>query len=404
MNIDTIKINELELAAYNPRRMTPEMLARLKKGIDTFGFVQPVVVNRRNSRIVGGHQRVTAARELGMVEVPVTWVDLDDDHEKALNLALNKIDGEWDGDMLKALLADLDDFDADLTGFGKDEIDELLKELENSSKQANANEDDQPKPNERTVARPGDLWILGGSRLLCGDSTRGEDVAKLTNGEAVDLVCTDPPYCSGGFQEAGKSAGSVGTTATHKMVANDTLSTRGYAALLKTAFGHFQAPYLYAFTDWRMWVYLFDIAESSGYGVRSMIVWDKGTPGMGRGWRAQHELVLWACRNTPPFDQYSAGAGNVIQASRTGNIHHTTEKPVELMEKLITNVPFARRIADPFNGSGTTLIACEKVGRQYFGIEMDPAYVDITIRRWQAYTGQQARHDDGRLFDEIAPA
>ena len=140
-----------------------------------------------------------------------------------------------------------------------------------------------------------------------------------------------------------------------------------------------------------MWVHLFDVAETAGFGVRSMIVWDKGTPGMGRGWRAQHELVLWACKKTPPFDKHASGVGNVIHAKRSGNKLHTTEKPVELMASLLRNVPFVKLAVDPFNGSGSTLMACEQVGVAGLGMELDPLYVDVTVRRWQQFTGRQAK-------------
>lgn len=133
--------------------------------------------------------------------------------------------------------------------------------------------------------------------------------------------------------------------------------------------------------DTQGWVWLFDIAESCGYGVRSMIVWDKGTPGMGRGWRAQHELVLWACKATPPFDKHASGVGNVVGEKRTGNQLHTTEKPVSLIAGLITNTPFAKTVYDPFLGSGTTMVAAEQERRACYGMELDPAYVAVILKR-----------------------
>ena len=139
-----------------------------------------------------------------------------------------------------------------------------------------------------------------------------------------------------------------------------------------------------------MWVYLFDIFESSTFSVKSMIVWDKGTPGMGRGWRAQHEIVMWGCNITPPYNRKYGGNGNVIQTKRTGNNLHTTEKPVELLEKLINNTPFVKTIADPFIGSGSTLIACEKTNRKCYGMELDPHYCDVIVKRWEEFTGKKA--------------
>ena len=205
-----------------------------------------------------------------------------------------------------------------------------------------------------------------------------------------DLLLTDPPYCSGGFQESGKSAGSIGTTAKPKQIANDRLSTRGYKALLKEAIRKSGVSFLYCFTDWRMWLNLFDVVESENYGVRHMIVWDKGTPGMGRGWRSQHELIMWATKMTPPYNRKYGGAGNVIQAQRTGNTHNATQKPVSVVGELISNTPFAQVIYDPFAGSGTTILAADQHDRRCLAIDLDPACCDVAVERWEDFTGQKA--------------
>lgn len=389
--IEHLPIGGLLPYARNSRTHSPEQIGKVADSIRRFGFTNPVLI--RGNGIVAGHGRVMAARQLGLDTVPVIRLDhLTEDEARAYVIADNKLAelAGWDDDLLALELRDLQehDFDLALTGFSDDELKELLF----VEPEAQADADAVPPAPTIPVTKPGDVWVLGEHRIMCGDSTQSADVEKLLGGGAVDLICTDPPYCSGGFQESGKSSGSVGTSAAHKMVANDTLSTRGYIALLKSAFGLLGAPFLYAFTDWRMWVYLFDVAESSGFGARSMIVWDKGTPGMGRGWRAQHELVLWGCKETPPYSNKFPGAGNVLKSKRTGNIHHTTEKPVDVMVALLENAPFAKVVADPFNGSGTTMIACEQVGRIYRGMELDALYVDVAVKRWQDYTGRRAVH------------
>jgi DNA modification methylase len=167
---------------------------------------------------------------------------------------------------------------------------------------------------------------------------------------------------------------------------------------LRQAFGQVDAGWLYAFSDWRMWPTLLDLAESSGYATRAMIVWDKGSPGMGHGWRAQHELVLCGVRPGSKFE-LPDGQGNVIQCARTGNELHTTEKPVELLARILQVTSNAATVYDPFLGSGTTLIAAETLGRTCYGMEIEPRYVDVAVRRWINATGGEAiRESDGVEF------
>ena len=384
MTTVSYNVNNLVFAEYNPRELTQDQHKDLKDSITRFGFVDPLIVNTHKERkniLVGGHQRLKIAKELGYKDVPCVEVDLSPDQEKELNVRLNKNTGQWDWD---ALANNFDVGELLEWGFSEDELQFLEPEV-----QGLTDDDDVPEV-EEAITQQGDLWILGEHRLLCGDGTIKQNVDKLLDGKNIDLILTDPPYCSGGFQESGKSVGSVGTDAKHKIIVNDRLSTRGYTALLKTVFTNINPNFIYAFTDWRMWVYLFDIFESSTFSVKSMIAWDKGTAGMGRGWRAQHELIMWGCKITPPYDRKWGGAGNVINTKRTGNNLHTTEKPVELIESLILNTPFAKTIADPFIGSGTTLIACEKTNRKCFGMEIDPHYCDVIVKRWEDYTGNKA--------------
>ena len=243
--------------------------------------------------------------------------------------------------------------------------------------------DKVPEISEKSVIRKGDLIELGKHRLLCGDSTSMHDVEKLMDGQKCQSLLTDPPYCSGGFQEAGKVAGSIGTRGTD-MIANDTLSTRGYQSLIKQVLLNWSSGLVYVFTDWRMWVNLFDVVEGSGYGVKNMIVWNKESPGMGHGWRHQHELVLVGSRIRSPFNPKKA-QGNVISCKRTGNVNHPTEKPVELLQKIINVSDIIKSIGDPFLGSGTTMIAAEKTGRFCFGMEIDEHYCQVAIQRWCDY-------------------
>ena len=242
--------------------------------------------------------------------------------------------------------------------------------------------------------RKGDMWVLGPHRLLVGSATVPGDVDRLLGDDHPDLILTDPPYCSGGFQESGRGAGSIGTNAkAAPQIANDRLSTRGYRALISQTLAAVDVPVAYVFTDWRMWVNLFDVMEGAGYGVRSMIVWDKGSPGMGLGWRAQHELVMFASKAPVGFDRKASALGNVRTHGRTGNPHHPTQKPVDLLAEILGNTP-GKIVYDPFSGSGSTVLAGAKTGRIVRAMELDPRFADATLDRWVSTPGRSA-HLDG---------
>ena len=238
-------------------------------------------------------------------------------------------------------------------------------------------------------AERGQVWQLGRHRLMCGDSTSAEDVARLLDGAKPECILTDPPYSSGGWQDAMRPTSKGTKSKTNNQITNDKLSTRGYMALLRQVLhGVSGAVIAYIFTDWRMWVNTYDVAESSGYGVRSMIVWDKQTMGMGLGWRAQHELILCVARANGLWkDHMRTMGGNVISMQRVKNEHHATEKPVDLIDRLLLGTPFADLIYDPFVGSGTTLIAAERQGRTCYAMEIEPRFIDTCIARWEQYTG-----------------
>jgi DNA modification methylase len=379
--------------------------AKLKASILAEGFMAPVFV--WGDKILDGHQRtIVLEREGWDVEggVPVVEIEADTEADAARKLlkltsSYGKPQPEGVFDFMVEHDLDLDDFDdVDLPDFDEDALAALFGEDGAGDEPPT---DETPEPPVTPVRRTGDLWCMGKHRVLCGDSTADAFHAILALDE-IDTILTDPPYCSGGFQEAGRSAGSVGTDAVHKQIANDRLSTRGYQALLRRVFGTWKGQALYCFTDWRMWLYLFDVVEACGNGVRSMIVWDKGSPGMGRGWRSQHEIIMHAASATLPWDKHASGKGNVIQCARTGNKLHTTEKPVDLLVEILTISEWAKVVGDPFTGSGTTLMACHATGKEFRGAEIDPAYVDVSVIRWQEYTNKEAVLDgDGRTFAEV---
>lgn len=194
----------------------------------------------------------------------------------------------------------------------------------------------------------------------------------------ADVLVTDPPYSSGGFQEAGKSSGSIGTR-DGQTIQFDNLSTRGYERLMRETLRHAnQADEIYVFTDWRMWINTFDAIEAAGWRVRNMLVWDKGQMGMGMPWRNQHELIAFGKRS--PGKIIDGKRGNVLRVKRSGNKHHPTEKPLDLLQQLIGNTE-GDTILDPFMGSGTTLRAAKDLGRKAIGIEIEERYCEIAAKR-----------------------
>jgi DNA modification methylase len=388
--IETINFNDIEPAPYNPREISEDAFSGLRNSLMKFGYVDLIIVNKRNNRIVSGHQRHKILLESGVKSGPAILVDFDPKDEKALNVTMNN--QQIAGAFTKALIPLIKEIEKDLP---EEYLELQINKLRDEVSKWDINEgqtdpDEVPEAPNEPVTQPGDIWTLGHHRVMCGDSTKAEDMERLMQGKEKTpaMMLTDPPYFSGGFQEAGKASGSVGTRG-HEVIANDTLSTRGYQFLIKRVISNCPVGVAYVFTDWRMWINLFDIVESCGFRVRNMIVWDKKTPGMGSGWRMQHELVMCGIRVKSPFNPKTA-QGNVIQCKRTGNVNHATEKPTELLGKIIMVNDLVELVIDPFLGSGSTLIACEETGRTCYGMELTPRYCDVIVQRWENFTGKKA--------------
>lgn len=230
--------------------------------------------------------------------------------------------------------------------------------------------------------------VIGNATLYLGDCM---DI--LPTLQKVDAVITDPPYSSGGFQEAGKSSGSIGTRG-DETLHMDNLSTRGYLRLMKRVLLDCKSDEFYVFTDWKMWINTFDAMEDAGVRVRNMLVWDKEQMGMGMPWRNQHELCAYGKRR--PGQIVTGKSGNVIRCPRSGNKNHPTEKPVSLMVALLEN-SLADTILDPFMGSGTTGVAAMQLGRKFIGIEREPKYFEIACKRIEQAVAQ------GQLFAPEQP-
>lgn len=385
----------------NPNQHPDNQIQLLGRIIRQAGWRQPITVSKRSGFIVKGHGRLAAALLEGMKEAPVDYQNYTTEAEEYADLvADNRIAelAETDNKLLADIFAEIDtgEIPMELTGYTEDEVEGLVTALSEALHNG-LNEPDEipetPEP-EETVTQKGDLWILGRHRVVCGDATSERDRELLLDGAHPEILLTDPPYCSGGFQESGKVTGSIGSKQsdgkggyTTPTISSDNLSTRGYQVLMKAVLGAADVKVAYLFTDWRMWVYLFDLVEGSGLGVRNMIVWNKKSPGMGNGWRAQHELVMFAHRTKPKWDNHK-GYGNVLEATRSGNELHPTQKPVEILEKLLDNTDWAEGVLDPFGGSGTTLIAAESAGQPAYLMEMEPRFVDVIVRRYIKSTGK----------------
>lgn len=390
-----VKVKDMKPNPKNPNQHPPEQIKLLASVIRATGWRGPITVSKRSGLIVRGHGRLLAAQLDDLSEVPVDYQDYASEAEEMADLvADNRIAelSDINNKLLAEVFADIDTGEIPfmLSGYTEEEYGNIVAALSEAIRNDLKEPDAVIEPPTKPITQRGDLWLLGKHRVVCGDCTNQKDVDLLLNGEKPEILITDPPYCSGGFQESERSAGSIGTDRVDgnlPTIANDTLSTRGYQALMKATIQDLPALVAYIFTDWRMWVYLYDIVESNGLGVKNMIVWNKKSPGMGMGWRTQHELIMFAHRTKPKFDNHK-GYGNVIECTRTGNELHPTQKPVEIIEKLLDNTDWAHGVVDMFGGSGTTLIACEGMGQKSYLMELTPAFTDVIVKRYIRTTGK----------------
>lgn len=392
MNIQKIKIESLKPAEYNPRKdLKPEdeEYQKIKKSITEFGYVAPIIINS-NMTVIGGHQRLKVLKELGYTEVECVVVDLDQKKEKALNIALNKISGDWDNDKLEELLAELKqtDIDMDITGFSFDEVDEILKDI-TGSKEDDFDLDQALNEIEEPISKRGDVWILGKNRLMCGDSTQKEDVIHLMNSQEADMLLTDPPY----------NVDYEGKTSEALKIENDNMSeTEFYNFLLDSFKNMFDSikygGSAYVFHADTEGLNFRNAFKSCGFKLAQCLVWVKNTFVMGRqDYQWRHEPILYG---------WKPGAGHYFVNNRkqstvlefdkpSRNAEHPTMKPVDLLVYLIKNSSKENDlILDLFGGSGSTLIAAEQTQRRCYTMELDPKYCDVIIKRWENLTGEKA--------------
>jgi DNA modification methylase len=420
LRVEPVPLDRLVPYAANARTHPPEQVAQLAASIAEFGFNVPVLVDDAGV-LVAGHGRVLAARALGLAEVPaIRMTHLSEAQLRAYRLADNQIalNGGWDDALLAAELQALRDEDVDLglLGFGQDELDRLLRDADGGGDVGAARSADDgvadadapaPEPPAAPASRPGDLWRLGAHRLLCGDATSPEDVARLLAGERPHLMVTDPPY-GVSYDPAWRNAAGVSATARTGRVANDD------RADWREAWALFPGDVAYV---WHAAVHARAVAEgleAEGFAVRAQVVWAKPRFVLGRGdYHWQHEPCLYAVRRGATGhwqgrrDQstlwpIAAGAGWAEDAATV----HGTQKPAECMRRpIVNNSAAGDAVYEPFCGSGTTLVAAEAARRRCLAMELDPAYVDVAVRRWERFAGGRAVLDgDGRGIDDLAAA
>ncbi|BAO82933.1 DNA modification methylase [Serpentinimonas maccroryi] len=391
--------------ARNARTHSDAQVAQIAASIAEFGFTNPILAGS-DGIIVAGHGRLAAAQKLGLEIVPVVVLDhLSPTQRRALVIADNRIaeNAGWDEAMLRIELESLqlEGFDLDITGFDADALAELIAG-EEPDNEGQTDEDAVPEVGEIPISRPGDVWIMGQHRLLCGDSTVAESYARLMQGDVADMVFTDPPY-NVNYANSAKDK----MRGKDRAILNDNLGDGFYdfllAALTPTV-AHCQGGIYVAMSSSELDV-LQAAFRAAGGKWSTFVIWAKNTFTLGRSdYQRQYEPILYGWREGATRqwcgDRDQGDVWNIKRQQK--NDLHPTMKPVELVERAIRNSSRPGNVVlDPFGGSGTTLIAAEKSGRVARLIELDPKYVDVIVRRWQDWTGQQAtRESDGVVFDD----
>jgi DNA modification methylase len=391
MNITETKLSDLIFAEYNPRQLSNDQFKQIKDSITRFGIVDPIIVNSNKDRkniIIGGHQRVKVALEMGIDSVPCHFIDLTRDKERELNVRLNKNTGEWDWSILAT------EFDVEeLTewGFSEDEF-----SFPDPTPVEGLTDEDAVPEVEESITKPGDLWILGEHRVLCGDATISTDVEKLMDGQKADMVFTDPPWnVNYGAVDKNNAQGYKPRT-----ILNDQMETGAFKDFMSSAFAMMALASrsgcpTYVVMSAQEWGNLMLELHENGYHWSSTIIWNKDHLVLSRkDYHTKYEPIWYGwkegdARLCPVEDRKQSDVWDVDRPTKS-ELHPTT-KPIELVERAISNSSNVDGLViDTFLGSGSTLIACEKTGRKCYGMELDPHYCDVIVKRWEEYTGKKA--------------
>ena len=386
MEIKELPLKELKPAAYNPRKKLKKgdkEYEKIKQSLLKFGYVDPILVNE-DLTVIGGHQRLTVLKDLDYETAKCVIVKLSKEDEKALNIALNKITGQWDEALLADLLLDLQesDFNLDLTGFEPPEIDDILSNVHD--KELSEDEFDvEEELNKPTLSRHGDIWQLGKHRVICGDSTKAETYKQLLDDRKANLVVTDPPYNVDVEETAGK-------------ILNDNMSDGDFYQFLLSMFTQVEN---HMEDDASIYVFHADTEglnfrkafKEAGFYLSGCCIWKKNSLVLGRSpYQWQHEPCLYGWKKKGKHQWFSDRKQTTIweydrpKSSRD----HPTMKPIQLMAYPIQNSSMRGTIVlDTFLGSGSTLIAADQTGRVCYGIELDEKFVDVIVKRYIEVTG-----------------
>ncbi len=382
MQWKTLSVDALRPAAYNPRKKLKagdKEYEKIKNSILEFGYVEPIIVNY-DMTVIGGHQRLTVLKDLGYTEVQCVEVHIEDENKvKALNIALNKITGAWNEQLLADLIVDLQaaNFNTDFTGFEAPEIEQLFSKVHNKD----IKEDDfdvEAQLQKPTMSQAGDVWLLGRHRLVCGDSTLPETYTKLMDGKRANLVLTDPPYNVDVEETAGK-------------IKNDNMPDEDFYKFLFAMFVNVEQNMerdasIYVFHADSKGLIFRQAFHDAGFYLSGCCIWKKNALVLGRSpYQWQHEPCLFGWKLGGKHQWYSDRKQTTIwEYDRPkSSKEHPTMKPVALMAYPIQNSCMSNCIVlDPFLGSGSTLIACEETNRICYGIELDEKFADVIVRRY----------------------
>lgn len=389
--VEKVSIEKLIPYARNARTHDEAQVSQIAASIKEFGFNNPILISDDYS-IIAGHGRLAAARKLGLAEVPVIRLShLSDTQRKAYVLADNRLalNAGWDNDLLKLELIELkaEDVDLEMLGFSVEELDGLLNALEPT--EGLTDEDAVPEPPPEAITKPGDIWILGKHRLMCGDSTSIDHLEKLCNGRQVDMWLTDPPY----------NVAYEGGTKEKLTIKNDSMDDDQFRQFLRDAYTAADAVmksgavfYIW-FADVESYNFI-GAVKDVGWKMSQILIWKKSSLILGRkDYHFKHEPCIYG---------WKEGAGHLWAADRkqttilefdkpSRNGEHPTMKPVALFEyQMLNNTKGGDIVLDSFGGSGTTLVAAEKNGRVAYLMELDPKYCDVIVKRWEEFTGKKA--------------